>query len=164
MELPFIAAKGGMVISPLHTTLSARDLIFLLNNAGANTIVFTENYLNTIINIRPELESVKNLIVIGKLHDNMKSYEDLVAEYPSEEPDCEVDDNALLFLPCSGGRPVFQNRSCIPIKLASLSCSICSGLSRASMKTFASSLFRYFGGQPPLICYFPIHIWDAHWS
>jgi long-chain acyl-CoA synthetase len=103
VELPFVAAKGGMVINSLSPILSARDLTYLINNAGASTIVFTENYMDSINSILPEVKTVKNLIVIGNAQDDVKSYEALVAAYTPEEPQVQIDDDDLLLLPCSGG-------------------------------------------------------------
>ena len=123
VELPFVAAKGGMVISPLNPTLSVQDLTYLINNAGASTIVFTENYKDSINSIRQELNNVKNFIIIGSPQGDMKSYEALVASYTPKEPLVKVDDDALLFLPCSGGTTGFPkqimhtHRSCFFIML-----------------------------------------------
>jgi acyl-CoA synthetase (AMP-forming)/AMP-acid ligase II len=103
VELTMVAAKGGVVISPLNPMLSARETTYLVNNAGASTIIIAENYMNSINSIRQELKTVRNIIVIGNPQDDMKSYEALISKSSPEEPNIQINDDDLLFLPCSGG-------------------------------------------------------------
>jgi acyl-CoA synthetase (AMP-forming)/AMP-acid ligase II len=103
MEIGCAGVKGGMVIVPLYTDLSQRELSYLINNSEANTIIFGENYTDRIDALWSKLESIKNFIVIGKPEENTKSYEELLASYPAKEPQVQVKDNDLYMLACTGG-------------------------------------------------------------
>jgi len=102
LEIALAGVKGGMVIIPLNPNLSQRDLSYLINNSEANTVIFSQNYADSINALRDELENVRNFIVIGKL-EGIKSYEELVASYPAKEPQVKVEDDDLYMLASSGG-------------------------------------------------------------
>lgn len=65
VEVYFATSKGGMVIVPINNFLDAEGMTYIANDSGANTIIFGQNYVDTVNSLRPGLKSVKNYIVIG---------------------------------------------------------------------------------------------------
>jgi long-chain acyl-CoA synthetase len=104
----FNTAKAGMICVPLNYRAVGRELVYLINNSEANTLILEKEFVNTIIPIRHELGGVKNFICLDAAVENMASYEQLISSSPPDEPvdEVEADDPAILFY-TSGttGRP-----------------------------------------------------------
>ncbi|MDH5695993.1 MAG: long-chain-fatty-acid--CoA ligase [Dehalococcoidia bacterium] len=104
----FNVAKAGMVCVPLNYRFVGRELAYLINNSEANTLILEKEFLNSILPIRHELKGVKNFICLDAALENMMSYEQLISNFPPDEPVGEVgeDDPCILFY-TSGttGRP-----------------------------------------------------------
>jgi len=104
----FNVAKAGMICVPLNYRSVARELVYLINNAEANTLILEKEFVNTILPIRHELVGVKNFICLDAAVENMASYEQLISSSPPDEPadNVEADDPCVLFY-TSGttGRP-----------------------------------------------------------
>ena len=103
IEISCAGIKGGTVSTMLNPGLTPRELIHLMNNAEANTIIFGENYKGLVDSLRPELKSMKNYIILGDTLDDAKGYGALVEASSPEDPGVDVEDDDLLFLVCSGG-------------------------------------------------------------
>jgi len=103
LDMLWVAAKAGLAISSLNPQIPRQQLSQLINSSGARAIIMGENYRDLVESLRPELEQVKNYIVIGASDGGMKSYQELVSSYPSSEPEVEIDGEDLLFLSSSGG-------------------------------------------------------------
>lgn len=103
IEIACAGIKGGTVSTLLNPGLTPRELIYLINNAEANTVVLGENYKGLIDSLRPELKSVKNFIILGNPQDDMKGYDALINSSSPAAPEVPIEENDLLFLVCSGG-------------------------------------------------------------
>jgi acyl-CoA synthetase (AMP-forming)/AMP-acid ligase II len=102
IEVYFATAKGGMLIVPINNSLDAEGMTYILTDSGANTLIFGDNYLNTINSLRPGLKSVKNYIVIGEA-PGAESYERLVLSYPDDEPAVAIDEDETCWLLYTSG-------------------------------------------------------------
>jgi len=102
VEVYFATSKGGMVIVPINNSLDAEGMTYIANDSGANTIIFGQNYVDTVNSLRPGLKSVKNYIVIGKAA-GAESYERLVSDYPADEPEVAVDEDDIAWLLYTSG-------------------------------------------------------------
>jgi long-chain acyl-CoA synthetase len=104
----FNVAKAGMICVPLNYRSVAKELIYLINNAEANTLIVEKEFIDTILPIRNELVGVKNYICLDADVEGMASYEQLISSSPPDEPTekLETDDPSTLFY-TSGttGRP-----------------------------------------------------------
>ena len=98
LDMLWVAVKAGLAISSLNPQLPRKQLSQLINSSGARAIIMGENYRDLVKSLRPELEEVKNYIVIGASDRGIKSYEELVSSYPPSEPGVEIDGEDLLFL------------------------------------------------------------------
>ncbi|MDH5695527.1 MAG: long-chain-fatty-acid--CoA ligase [Dehalococcoidia bacterium] len=102
MEAYFATSKVGMIIVPINNSLDAEGITYIVNDSGANTIIFGENYLDTVNSLRPGFKSVKNYIVIGQA-PGAESYEKLVSSYPPDELEVEVDEDDTAWLLYTSG-------------------------------------------------------------
>lgn len=102
MEVYFATSKGGMIIVPINNSLDAEGITYIVNDSGANTVIFGENYLDMVNSLRLGLKSIKNYIVIGQA-PGMESYEKLVSGYPPDEPEVEVDEDDTAWLLYTSG-------------------------------------------------------------
>jgi long-chain acyl-CoA synthetase len=104
----FNVAKAGMICVPLNYRSVSRELVYLINNSEANTLLLEKEFVDTILSIRDQLTGVKNFICLDSAVENMASYEQLISNFPPDEPvdDLESDDPSILFY-TSGttGRP-----------------------------------------------------------
>ncbi len=104
----FNIAKAGRICVLLNYRSVGRELVYLINNSEANTLILEKEFVNTILPIRHELTGVKNFICLDAAVDNMASYEQLISSFPPDEPvdEVEADDPCTLFY-TSGttGRP-----------------------------------------------------------
>jgi acyl-CoA synthetase (AMP-forming)/AMP-acid ligase II len=91
IEVDFALSKTGIVRVPLNVRLTAKDHEYMLNDSGANCIIFGEEFTGTIHAIKPNLKTVKEFIRISEgvsEEDILGSfdYEDLIRDSPSDEP------------------------------------------------------------------------------
>lgn len=100
IEIDFALSKTGIVRVPLNARLTGRDHEHMLNDSGANTLIFGEEFTALIQAIRPNLKTVKEFIKISEglskesllgAHD----YEDLVKKGLPDDPLREVDEEDL---------------------------------------------------------------------
>lgn len=102
VETYFATAKGGMPIVPVNTTLDVDGLAYIINDSGANTLIFGHKYSDIVNTLRTELETVKHYIVIGRIAD-AEGYEELLSRYPSDEPELLVDEDDIAWLLYTSG-------------------------------------------------------------
>lgn len=102
VELYFATAKGGMVIVPINNSLDAKGITYIINDSGANTIVFGENYTDSIVSLRPRLKTLRNYIVIGEA-PGAESYDKLLSGYPDSEPDVTINEDDTAWLLYTSG-------------------------------------------------------------
>ncbi|MFH1624013.1 MAG: AMP-binding protein, partial [Pseudomonadota bacterium] len=103
VELYCASPKSGIVMVPLNYMLSAKELAFIINNSGANTLVLGERYVDTVNSVREDLKGVKHFITTGTSTQVMRSYEELVSKYPPDEPQAKIDEDDLVYLLYTSG-------------------------------------------------------------
>lgn len=106
LEYPHVygaAMKGGFIASPFNPRLQMDELEYLINYSEANTLFFDPAFASTIDGLRSRLSRVRNYISLGDTFGDMISYAQLVAGYPSNEPEIQVGkDDPLIILYTSG--------------------------------------------------------------
>ena len=63
MELYFGMAASGRVLAPLNTRLSAKEYAYILNDAGAEAIVFHADFAPIMNKIRHDIKSIKHFYI-----------------------------------------------------------------------------------------------------
>jgi acyl-coenzyme A synthetase/AMP-(fatty) acid ligase len=90
MELYAAAAKTGIVAVPMNWRISPEEMEYVIRDSEARALVLGEDFLETITKIRPRLgnlpEDAYVLISGGKPPAGYRSYEDVLASGPAEEP------------------------------------------------------------------------------
>lgn len=107
-EIYYGISKIGAIITPLNYRLIGKELIFLLNDSEANTLIIGKKFAETITPFKSELKFIKNYICIGEKPEGMMNYDDLVSRSLTERPGAKVgadDVCALLYTGGTTGRP-----------------------------------------------------------
>ncbi len=87
------AMKGGFIASPFNPRLQANELEYIINYSEANTLFVGPELLEVANSLRPRLPKVKNFISFESSAPGMIAYDDLLASYPEQEPDIQVDED-----------------------------------------------------------------------
>jgi len=89
LEVIMAAAKLGLILVPLNWRLSAPELAFILNDSGAETLLFDAGLIELVEGVGDQT-ALKQVIAFGeKDMPRVRVYETLIADQPDSEP--EVD-------------------------------------------------------------------------
>ena len=100
LEAYYGVLEAGAVLLPLNIRLSAHELAYILNDAGAR-VLFVQNHFHELVeSFHPELSSVKVFYSLDAQPDEhwltQQDYETLLAEAPPLRRDImDVDENSL---------------------------------------------------------------------
>jgi len=104
LELIFGLAKTGLLSVPLNYRLSEKELIYIINDSEAKVLVVSQDFFNVVGKIKEQLKGIQRFIGIGKnIPDYMETYEEMIKDYPEEEPDIEVGEEDLFNLIYTSG-------------------------------------------------------------
>ena len=100
IEIDFALSKAGIVRVPLNTRLANQDHVYMLNDSGANILIFGEGFTETVQKIKSELKTVRQFIRVSEdLSEanvlNAVEYEDLMTNESVNEPSIEIDEEDL---------------------------------------------------------------------
>jgi acyl-CoA synthetase (AMP-forming)/AMP-acid ligase II len=100
IEIDFALSKTGIVRVPLNARLTGSDHEYMLNDSGSNTLIFGEEFSETVQAIKPNLKTVKEFIRIseGLSKENILDafdYEDLIKNSTPDEPIDEIEEEDL---------------------------------------------------------------------
>jgi acyl-CoA synthetase (AMP-forming)/AMP-acid ligase II len=87
------AMKGGFILSPFNPRLQAHELDYLINYSEVNTLFVGPELIEIVDQLRPRLPRVMNYISLEGSAPSMIEHAHLLASYPAEEPDVEVDED-----------------------------------------------------------------------
>ena len=113
IEIDFALSKTGIVRVPCNARLTGSDHEYMLNDSGANTLIFGEGFTEVVKAIRPNLKRVKQWICVSEGLSREHAfqtldYEHLIKNNPSEEPIGEVteeDLHTLFYTSGTTGKP-----------------------------------------------------------
>ena len=97
------AMKGGFITSPFNPRLQADELDYLINYSETDTLFVGPELVEMANQLRPRLPKVKNFISFEGSAPEMMCHRDLLATYPKEEPDVQVEEDDPLFIFYSSG-------------------------------------------------------------
>jgi len=101
IEFYFATAKAGLVGVPLNTWFKGKELSYLIDNSGANTLVVHRDYIDVAKSL--DVSGIKNYIGLGDGHPYPYDLETLMRENPADEPEVEIDENDLFVLGYTSG-------------------------------------------------------------
>jgi long-chain acyl-CoA synthetase len=90
------AMKGGFIISPFNPRLQEKELDYILNYSEANTLFVGPELVDITNSLRPRLTKIKNFVSFEGSAASMKCHSDILASYPSSEPDTQVGEDDLM--------------------------------------------------------------------
>lgn len=97
------AGKGGFILAPLNARSPARELDYLINDSGTNTLFVGPELADVVGTLKPNIPKVRHFISFEGSLPGMEYHADLLAHYPTNEPDVEVDDDSPLILLYTSG-------------------------------------------------------------
>ncbi len=101
-ELLLGLPKSGFVVVPLNYRLAGKELEYIIHNSDANTLIFGEEFTETVEAIRPSIP-VKNFIVLGRRQTDAHEYEKLILNAPSREVSADIDEKDIAYIIYTSG-------------------------------------------------------------
>ena len=126
VEFYYACSRGGFVAVPLNWRLSDDELEYIIGHSETSALLAGTEYLETIARIRPKLANVRKYVSLDRPADDMKNYEELLAESSPEPLQGAEDENSMFMLMYTGGttgRPkgvMLSNRNLMTAALGSL--------------------------------------------
>jgi len=97
------AQKGGFILSPFNVRLHPDNLKYLIAHSEANTLFLGPEFVEMAKSLRRGLPKLKNLVSFEESTAAVINYGDLLAGYPSREPDVEVEEDDPLYIVYTAG-------------------------------------------------------------
>lgn len=100
IEIDFALSKTGIVRVPLNARLADSDHEYMLNDAEANTLIFGNDFTDTVGRIRSRLKTVNtfvrvsNGLVESALSDTLE-YESFILDHSPEDPPSNIEEDDL---------------------------------------------------------------------
>ena len=95
MEIFFATQKAGLALVPLNARHGAAEHAWVLEDAGAEALVFGREFAETVAAVRTLVPGLSALLVAGGGAPGSIELEDLARGQPDGEPDVDVDDDDL---------------------------------------------------------------------
>ena len=98
IETLFACFKAGLAVIPINFRLHPKEYRFIIDQSDSVTVVFGEDFADSLQSLRKELPKVKHYICFSNSRDYMLDYEKLVRAHSPDFDDVEVDRNDLAWL------------------------------------------------------------------
>jgi acyl-CoA synthetase (AMP-forming)/AMP-acid ligase II len=99
LEAILAPMQAGMAVVPMNVRLHPDEHAYMLNDSGAITLIYAEDFFAHVARMRDRLDTVKHFICIGRNGGGDLSYEALLEKRrpSSADPAIEADDLAWIF-------------------------------------------------------------------
>ena len=105
----FAAAKIGAILVPICFWYKGPEIDYVVNKAGVSLLLLGKDFSNVIKDIKGDLKTVKNYVVIGDSDtEGMLNFHKMISEQREDEPDVYVEENdphLILFTSGTTGVP-----------------------------------------------------------
>ncbi|MFZ0133759.1 MAG: class I adenylate-forming enzyme family protein, partial [Desulfobacterales bacterium] len=110
IELYLATAKTGIVIVPINFRLTPVEAAYIVENSDARALVVHDQFAESLAATRSDLKNIpsENFIVVGEPKEGYRSYDELIADAPEDEPQADVEpDDTWILIYTSGttGKP-----------------------------------------------------------
>ena len=95
--------KSGIITVPLNYRLVGRELVYILNNSEANTLIIGSEYIPTVKPISNELTHIQNKILFSDNEEGFLNYEALLETESSDEITSELNEQDLFWIMYTSG-------------------------------------------------------------
>ncbi len=102
LEVIMALDKGGLVRVPINPRLSPREITYILKDSGARALIFADEAIPSVEEIKAGLPDLQLLISLNK-DDRYIYYDDLINSGFPTEPKVKIDDNDISFIPYTSG-------------------------------------------------------------
>jgi acyl-CoA synthetase (AMP-forming)/AMP-acid ligase II len=102
-ETYFGCARSGSICTAINYRLTPRELRYVIGNSEAKVVIVSDEFLDTLEEVRPDLEKAEHYVVIGQAPKGMLGYDDLLAGASPIQPNLEQhEDDVVLQMYTSG--------------------------------------------------------------
>lgn len=108
LECLFGTAACGAVGLPLNTRLADPELVYIINHGEAEILIYEEVFSERVKNISSQLPRIMNYVCMGSAPPESISYEDLISNSSTKEPELTINEDdlyLLLYTSGSTGKP-----------------------------------------------------------
>ena len=102
LEVLMALDKGGLARVPINTRLSPREIAFIMKDSGARALIFADDVIDAVEEIRGELPDLELLVCLAK-DDRYIYYPDIIAGGSPSEPGVKIEDDDISFIPYTSG-------------------------------------------------------------
>jgi long-chain acyl-CoA synthetase len=102
LEVLMALDKGGLVRVPVNTRLSPREIAFILKDSGSKALIFADDSIPAVEEIKDELPNLELLLCLNK-DDRYVYYRDIIDGGSPFEPTVKIDDDDISFMPYTSG-------------------------------------------------------------
>ena len=102
-EMFWVAGKGGFVLIPVNGRLQPREVLYIINNSGAQCLVIAAEYEKTISEIREDLKSIRHYYSVDPGIEGYTYLGDLIKQYPADDPNIDLAEDDLLWFQYTSG-------------------------------------------------------------
>lgn len=95
MEVFFAVGKAGVALVPLNLRGTAAEHAWILDDAGAEALVFGREFAEVAAAVRPQVTGLRTLLVAGGAAAGARALEDLARGQPDDEPAVDVGEDDL---------------------------------------------------------------------
>ncbi len=105
VEIDFALLQSGLVRVPLNTRLSEEEHLHMLQETGAKAILFTEEFAERVVTMKPKLSLVSNYVQMNGMaeHSWMISAQEMVAAADDDEPPVVIVESDLATIQYTSG-------------------------------------------------------------
>ena len=104
IELYYATAKSGTVIVPINSRLSRDEVVFILRDCGAKTLILGGDFIEMIRSTRQDLESLQHILLLGEEKiEGFESFSRLTSDAPEIEPNVDVEESDLAMIMYTSG-------------------------------------------------------------
>jgi len=103
-EINYAVQKAGGIPVPMNYRFTPREIEFQANHSDSVIFLLEDIWLDSVQKVKPGLTGIKHFIFAGEdCPDEMISYEGLMADYPSIDPEVEVKADDVCVICYTGG-------------------------------------------------------------
>jgi acyl-CoA synthetase (AMP-forming)/AMP-acid ligase II len=104
-ELLYGLPLAGFVTVPMNYRLRAKELRYIINDSKMNTLIFGENFIDVVNEMRSDIKTVNNFIVLGRNRNGTDAlkYSDLIQSSTTAEISADVSESDLAYILYTSG-------------------------------------------------------------